>query len=256
MTRPASVDPVEQPAADRVTLSQPDPVGSVVDALRTAVAEVGDPARAPAMQAYLKSALPLRGASAPALRKAVRPVLDRHVLPDRPSWESAVRRLWDEAAYREEWYAAIALTGHRRYRTHQDPAALDLYRHLVETGAWWDVVDVLAGNRVGPILRADPVTVTPVMRAWAHDDHLWVRRTAILSQLGSKSATDTALLRDVLEANLAGSSHGHEFFVRKAVGWALRQYARTDPGWVRAFVDEHAADLSGLSRREALKHLG
>lgn len=256
MPCPASVGTVEQPAADRVTLSQPDPVGPVVDAVRAAIAGAGDPGRAPAMQAYMKSALPFRGVSAPELRKVLRPVLDRHVLPDRPSWERAVRRLWDEAGFREEWYAAIALTGHRRYRAYQDPATLGLYRHLVETGAWWDVVDDIAANRVGPVLRARPDTVTPVARAWGHDDRLWVRRTAILSQLGSRAATDTGLLRDVLEANLAGSLHGHDFFIRKAVGWALRQYARTEPDWVRAFVDEHAAGLSGLSRREALKHLG
>lgn len=255
MPRPASVDTVEQPAADRVTLSQPDPVVSSVAAVRTAIAEAGDPQRAPRMQAYMKSALPFRGVSAPVLRKVVRAVLDQHPLPDRTSWERAVRLLWDEAGYREEWYAAIALTGHRSYRAHQDPATLDLYLHLVRTGAWWDVVDDLAGNRVGPILRTHPVSVTPVVAAWAHDEHLWVRRTAILCQLGSRSGTDVDLLRKVLEANLAGSVHGSEFFIRKAVGWALRQCARVDPDWVRGFVDEHAGELSGLSRREALKHL-
>jgi 3-methyladenine DNA glycosylase AlkD len=247
---------VDHPAADRVTLSQPDPVESLVAAVRAAIAEAGDPQRAPGMQAYMKSALPFRGVSAPVLRKVVRPVLDRHPLPDRASWESAVRTLWDEAGFREEWYAAIALTGHRSYRAHQDPATLGLYLHLVRTGAWWDVVDDIAGNRVGPILRAHAGTVTPVVSAWAHDENLWVRRTAILCQLGSGSGTDLALLRGVLEANLADSVHGSEFFIRKAVGWALRQYARTDPDWVRAFVAEHADELSGLSRREALKHLG
>lgn len=247
---------MEVPGADRVTLSQPDPVAAFVTAVRAAIAEVGDPGRAPAMQGYMKSALPFRGASLPVLRKAVRAVVDDRPLPDRASWESAVRRLWDEVAFREEWYAAVAITGHRRFRTYQDPAALDLYRHLVEAGAWWDVVDEIAGNRVGPILRDRPEVVTPVMREWAHDEHLWVRRTAILCQLGSKDETDTGLLREVLEANLHGSPHGSEFFIRKAVGWALRQYARTDPDWVRAFVAEHDAELSGLSRREALKHLG
>lgn len=246
---------MQQPP-DRSPLSQDDPAATLVADLRAAIAAAADPERAPAMQAYMKSTLPYRGVRAPELRKVVRGVLDAHPLPDRTTWERAVCLLWDEAGFREEWYAALALTGHRHYRAHQDPAALSLYRHLVETGAWWDVVDDIAANRVGPILRGSPGAVAPAIRAWAHDEHLWVRRTAILSQLQIKAATDTALLRAVLEANLEGSRHGRNFFIRKAVGWALRQHARTDPDWVRAFVDEHAAALSGLTRREALKHLG
>jgi 3-methyladenine DNA glycosylase AlkD len=193
--------------------------------------------------------------SAVPLRRICRAVLDAPPLPDRTTWERAVRALWDGASYREERYAAIALTGHRHYRDFQDAATLDLYRHLVVTGAWWDLVDDVAVHRVGPVLRSDPATVAPVMRAWARDDDLWVRRTAVLCQLASKAATDTALLADVLSVNLEGSPHGREFFIRKAVGWALREYAKTDPDWVLAFVAEHDADLAGLTRREALKHL-
>lgn len=240
---------------DRVTLSQADPVAGLVDDLRGRIAEAGDPERAPGMQAYMKSTMPFRGVSAVPLRRICRTVLDAHGLPDRATWERAVRALWDDASYREERYAAIALSGHRRYRDFQDAATLDLYRHLVVTGAWWDLVDDIAVHRVGPVLRSDPATVTPVMRAWARDDDLWLRRTAVLCQLASKTATDTALLADVLAANLEGSPHGREFFIRKAVGWALREYAKTDPDWVLAFVAEHDADLSGLTRREALKHL-
>ncbi|HSJ20815.1 MAG TPA: DNA alkylation repair protein, partial [Nocardioidaceae bacterium] len=104
-------------------------------------------------------------------------------------------------------------------------------------------------------LRADPAAVTPVIRGWARDEDLWLRRTAVLAQLKSKADTDTALLDEVLVANLEGSRHGRDFFIRKAVGWALREYARTDPAWVRSFVDAHAGELSGLTRREALKHV-
>lgn len=236
-------------------MSQADPVAELVDDLRGRIAEAADPERAPGMQAYMKSVMPFRGVSAVPLRRICRTVLDAHLLPDRATWERAVRALWDEASYREERYAAIALTGHRHYRGFQDAAALDLYRHLVVTGAWWDLVDDVAVHRVGPVLRSDPATVAPAMRAWARDDDLWVRRTAVLCQLASKAATDTALLADVLAANLDGSPHGREFFIRKAVGWALREYAKTDPDWVLAFVAEHDADLSGLTRREALKHL-
>ena len=87
--------------------------------------------------------------------------------------------------------------------------------------------------------------------AWAVDEDLWLRRTAVLSQLGHGADTDLDLLMFAIEHNLDDSS----FWLRKATGWALRQYARTDPVWVRAYVDQLGGRLSGLSRREATKHL-
>ena len=205
----------------------------------------------------MKSSMPYRGLTSPELRVLLRPLLaDPALAPaSREAWEADVRALWDGAAYREERYAALALTGHRVARAWQDPSALGLYRYLVETGAWWDYVDVVAADRVGPILLRHREIVTPVMRAYAVDDHLWVRRTAILAQLKHREDTDLDLLSDVVDANLEGSRFGREFFVRKAIGWALRQHARVDPEWVRAFVEARGDRLSGLSRREALKHL-
>ena len=231
--------------------------GGLVDAVRAALAEVGDPSRAAAQQAYMKSEMPYRGITSPELKALLRPLLaDPALIPaSREGWESAVRGLWDGATYREERYAAIALTGHRTARAWQDPDTLGLYRHLVETGAWWDFVDAVAADRVGPILVRHRGVVTPVMQSYAVDDHLWVRRTAILAQLKHGADTDLVLLTEVLDANLEGSRHGREFFIRKGLGWALRQYARTDPDWVRAYVDSRGTRLSGLSRREALKHL-
>jgi 3-methyladenine DNA glycosylase AlkD len=126
----------------------------------------------------------------------------------------------------------------------------------VRTGAWWDVVDEIASHLVGQVLLDHRAATTPVMDDWAVDaDSLWVRRTAMLAQLRHADRTDTDLLARVLTANLDDTAYGREFFVRKALGWALRQHARTDPVWVRTFVRTHADRLSGLSRREALKHL-
>lgn len=228
----------------------------LVEEVRRRLATAADPAKAPAMQAYMKSSMPFRGVSSVPLKALLRGTLAEFPLDSVEAWRSAVLDLWDHAAYREERYAALALTGHRRYRAFQTLDQLDLYRHLVVTGAWWDYVDEVAKHRVGPILRDDFDEVSEIVRAWAVDDDLWVRRTAILSQLGSKAETDLPLLRWALVRNLEGSLHGSDFFIRKAVGWALREHAKTDPDWVRAFVAEHAHELSGLSRREALKHLG
>lgn len=223
--------------------------------LRASLAVAAQPCRAPAMQRYMKSSMPFLGLSMGDLRRICREVYARHRLPDEAAWRAAVLEVWEGATHREERYAAIELTGHRLYRAHQTPHALSLYHHLVVSGAWWDLVDGVASGRVGPILRAFPDQVTPVVRAWAVDPDLWLRRTALICQLGSKEETDLDLLRFVLEQNLTGSLHGSDFFIRKAVGWALRQHARIEPEWVRMFVDEHADRVSGLTRREALKHL-
>ena len=208
------------------------------------------------MQRYMKSSMPFHGVGSPELKRLCRETFDAHPLPDEVSWLAAVRDLWDQASHREERYAAVALTQHRSYRSHQQPRTLDLYRHLAVTGAWWDLVDPVATRGVGGIVLTHREVATPVMRQWAVDEDLWLRRTAILCQLHHKQDTDLELLRHVVEQNLEGSRHGDQFFVRKAIGWALRQHARTDPDWVLAFSDEHHDRLSGLSRREALKHLG
>lgn len=227
----------------------------LVEEVRAGIAAVADPVRAPRMQAYMKSAMPFRGVGADPLRRLCRRLYAAHPLPDRPSWADAVRRLWDEASYREERYAALALARHRHYREFQDPETLRLYRRLVVTGAWWDLVDDLGSHHVGGILATHRPETTPVIREWAVDEDLWLRRTAILCQLQHKEDTDTDLLRHALEQNLEGSLHGREFFIRKACGWALRQHAYVDEDWVREFVQAHGAQISRLTRREALKHL-
>ena len=115
-----------------------------------------------------------------------------------------MRGLWDGATHREERYAAIALAGHRAYRGWQDPGALPLYAHLVTTGAWWDLVDQVAADRVGAILLHHRDEVGPLMREWARADDLWLRRSAILSQLTFKEQTDTQLLRRLHRAESRG----------------------------------------------------
>jgi 3-methyladenine DNA glycosylase AlkD len=222
------------------------------DRLRAALEAAGDPERARAQQAYLKSEMPHYGLSSPELKAVLRPLLNEFPPPEREAWVETVRTLWDGATHREERYAAIAYAQHKAARGWQDPEALDLYRHLIVTGAWWDLVDVIAGELVGQVLRTHRAETTPVMREWAGDEQLWLRRAAVLSQLNHRGDTDVELLRYVIEANVEDTS----FWLRKAIGWSLRQYARTDPTWVREEVARLGARLSGLSRREALKHLG
>lgn len=232
------------------------PHDRLVDVVRTTLAAAGDPVRAEGQQRYMKSTLPFHGVPLPTVRRLLRPLIEAHPLEDRPTWEATVRSLWDDATHREERYAATTLARHRHSRRWQDRDTLGLYRHLIVTGAWRDHVDEIAAHLVGPILRADPQGVAPLIRRWARDEDMWVRRAAVLAQLGAATDTDTALLEDCLTANLVDSRFGTEFFIRKAVGWALRDYAKTDPDWVRDFLTRHHDRLSPLSRREAAKHLG
>jgi len=225
----------------------------LLDDLRRALGTAGDAVRAARQQRYMKSAMPYRGLTRPVLRATVRPILDEpaYRIETRQEWEGTIRALWDEATHREEWYAALAVARHRHYRRWRDSDTMPLYRHLIETGAWWDVVDDIATHLVREAVLGNAEVEGPRMREWADDEHLWLRRSAVICQVGAKERTDPVLLADVIEPNLSD----RDFFVRKAIGWALRDYARTRPEWVKTFVSSHE-NLSGLSRREALKHLG
>jgi 3-methyladenine DNA glycosylase AlkD len=223
----------------------------LVEDIRRTLAEHADPARAAGQQRYMRSAMPYRGLTAPQLKAALRPLLATYVPEGRAEWEETVRELWDHATHREEWYAAIALVRHRRARDWLDSDVLPLLRHLVVTGAWWDVVDDVATHPLGDTLDRHRAAVTPVLRAWATDDDLWLRRAAVICQVGDGDRTDVGLLTFAVEANLDDTS----FWLRKAIGWALRDRARTDPDGVRAAVATYGDRLSPLSRREATRHL-
>lgn len=156
-----------------------------------------------------------------------------------------------EARFREERYAALYLTGDKRARPFQTLSALKLYEELVVTGAWWDYVDNIASHRVGPILSQYPAPMRAKMLSWSKSKNLWKRRTAILCQLGFKAETDLELLYACIEPSLGS----REFFLQKAIGWALRQYAWTDGAEIIKYVRLNRTRLSALSFREALKNL-
>ena len=138
-------------------------------------------------------------------------------------------------------------------RANQDrlgPEHLADIERFVTTDSWWDTVDALASPTVGTIVRNHP-SVATAMDGWIEADDIWLARVAILHQLHFGEHTDAGRLFGYALCR----ADDREFFIRKAIGWALRQYARTDPDAVRAFVMQHAADLSPLTLSEATKHL-
>ncbi len=220
--------------------------------VRAALEAAADPARAPGMQAYMKSAMPCLGVAATPLRRICRSLFAGLDWRDSEAWQRDVLAIWRGAEFREERYAAIALTGVRAAQRFHTLAVLPLYEEMIVTGAGWDYVDIIASHRLWAILRHEGAPMKRAMRGWSDDTDMWKRRSAILCQLKAKAGTDLELLYACIEPSIGSK----EFFLRKAIGWALREYAKTDAAEVRRYVARNADRLSALSRREALKNVG
>jgi len=223
---------------------------AMVTQVREALQARACPANAEAMARYMKTSDPFFGVKRPGRREVDR--LARGFQPtSADEYRDGVLALWQvgKPPERELRYAAIQWARHHKAWITSEQ--LDLYATLIRDGAWWDTVDDIAANLVGTVWRKEREAVGPIMDSWINDEDLWIRRAAILGQLKHGVETDAGRLFRYSRQ----CAHESDFFIRKAIGWALRQYARTDPEAVRAFVDTHRAMLSGLSVREATRHL-
>lgn len=198
------------------------------------------------MQAYMKDNFPFLGIKSPLRKQLLKEHFAAHTLPE-------PRQLFDEVwnlyrlPEREYQYAAIALLD--KMKKHLTPNDFPALLQLIETKSWWDSVDAIAPKSVGHIVKMDREYGEKVMQKWALSDNMWTNRSAILHQLKFKQETNTDLLVEMINQH----SRSNEFFIQKAIGWVLREYAKTNSDWVKSFVEEHP--LKPLSKREALKHL-
>jgi len=209
---------------------------------------LADPAKAPAMAAYMKTVQPFFGVPTPMRSAILKEMGDRFAPVDQKSYARSVMALW-KLPHREERYCAIAFA--RRYEQFVTLESLPLYERMIREGAWWDFVDEIAVNLVGTVYGNFRAQARPVIEQWIDDEDMWIRRTALLSHMKHKKQTDAAqLFRHCLKL-----SHEREFFIRKAIGWALREYSKTDPRGVRAFLTKNRGRLSNLSYAEGAKHL-
>ncbi|MFF7976447.1 DNA alkylation repair protein [Streptomyces sp. NPDC007905] len=220
----------------------------VLERLTGTHSEAADLERAMAMRAYMKDAAPFLGIPAPARRALSRGVLAGTPRPTETDCTAIALRCW-RLPEREYHYFAVDYL--RRHAAHCSSAFLPVARHLITTVPWWDTVDPLAAHVVGTLVTADP-GLTADMDAWITDDNLWPARTALLHQLRHKERTDTERL---FAYCLLQSGHP-DFFIRKAIGWALREYAKTDPEAVRGFLARERSRFAPLTVREALKNIG
>jgi 3-methyladenine DNA glycosylase AlkD len=221
---------------------------TVVGRLTATYGAAADPGRAPAMRAYMKDVAPFLGLTTPVRRALSRTVLEGTRRPAESDCAAIALRCW-RLPEREYHYFAVDYL--RRHVGRCSSAFLPVARHLVTTVPWWDTVDLLAAHVVGALVAADR-DLTADMDAWIEDENLWLVRAALLHQLRYRERTDTARL-----FGHCLRQAGHEdFFVRKAIGWCLREYAKTDPEAVRAFLARERDRFAPLSVREALKNLG
>lgn len=218
----------------------------LVDQITMALGPLADPAKAPAMRAYMKDRYPFLGVQTPQRRAAVAAILrDAKLLPVAALLDAA-RLLW-ALPEREYQYAALDLLD--KYRKKLEPRDVDELLALVRNKSWWDTVDALAVI-IGSVVRRHRSEQAVTDACLVHPD-LWTRRVAMLHQLGWRGDTDEARLF-AYARTLAPET---DFFIRKAIGWALRDYARHAPDAVRAFLAAEGDRLSPLTRREAGKHL-
>ena len=206
-----------------------------------------DPVKAVGTRAYMRDQFPYLGIPTARRRELSREVLAGQPAPNQDDLRAIALACWELPEREYQYFASDLLV---RYARQLGPGFLDTVRHLVTTKSWWDTVDALASKVVGPVVARYPQTVA-MMDGWLVDENMWLARTAILHQLAYKERTDTARL---FRYCLARADH-RDFFIRKAIGWALRQYAWTDPAAVRRFVAAHTTELSPLSVREATKNL-
>ena len=220
-------------------------------ALREALHEKANAEEAPGMQAYMKSEMPFLGVRSPALKAVCRQVFAAHPIGTRSRWIGTVLAIWRRADYREERYAAVKFAEYPAYGEFQTLDALPCYEEMIVDGAWWDYIDAIAPRLVGGLLMRYPEDMRDVMLEWAHSPDIWKRRTSIICQLKFKDATDFHLLQACIEPSI---DH-REFFLRKAIAWALREYAKTDPNAVIAYIRENADRLSKFSKKQAVRLL-
>ena len=206
-----------------------------------------EPSQAATMKKYMRDQFEYLGIKTPQAKALQKEFYAEHGLPEISELDTIIFDLW-KLPQREYKYVAMGLMDKFEKKLQAD--FIETVEHLIVTGSWWDTVDLIATHQVGTIFKEYPKVKAKYLKKWRKSDNFWLRRTTILFQLLYKQETDFDLLCDLIRENLGSD----EFFINKAIGWALRQYAKTDPTAVKNFV-KATKELHPLSRREAMKHL-
>ncbi len=205
-----------------------------------------DPETAVSMKAYMRDKFEFYGIKAERRKAIARDFLKKENRPHVDELENAISILWDDP-HREVQFIALELVD--KYKRELTVKHFLLLESMIVQKSWWDTVDYIASTLVGNLVDRYPEEGYKMIDKWRKSGNMWLIRTCILFQLKYKDKVDESLLFSLIREN----SKDSEFFIRKAIGWSLRQYGKFKPERVRWFVENH--ELSGLSRREALKLL-
>ncbi len=205
-----------------------------------------NPEIASGQKAYMKNRFEFFGVQAPVRKEIQKRFLSKEMLPPKDEVAGIVRELWDMPERELQYFAMELFWKFRRQLEEQD---IELMEFMVAHKSWWDTVDMISGRLMGEYFLKFPDKRKPYVDKWLNSGNMWLQRSAILFQLNHKDKTDTELLAFVINA-MNGTG---EFFIDKAIGWALRNYSKTNPEWVKGFAKK--TELSKLSRREALRLL-
>ena len=217
-----------------------------VTSLKTLFEQNADSVQAEPMKKYMRDQFEYLGIKSPQQGALMKEFISRNELPPAADLDPILRDLWS-LPQREFQYAATGLLG--RLEKKLPAKFIKTIEYLLVTKSWWDTVDTISGGTLGVHFRRFPEIREKYLAKWRLSDNFWLRRACILFQLNYKKETDFDLLCEIIRENLDSK----EFFINKAIGWSLRQYARTDPKAVKRFVNN--TPLHPLSRREAMKHL-
>ena len=216
-----------------------------VAAIQQQLAQNANPVQAGPMKKYMRDQFDYLGIKSPQLKASFRLIIQENGLPALNELDAVIRELWN-LTEREYQYLAISLV--ERLEKKLPTTAIETLEFMITHRSWWDTVDNIS-HSVGVHFKRYPDVCEKYLAKWRASKDIWLSRTAILFQLDYKEETDFELLKNIIQENLGSN----EFFINKAIGWALRQYARIDPNAVKKFVS--STPLHPLSRREAMKHL-
>jgi 3-methyladenine DNA glycosylase AlkD len=217
-----------------------------VASIKTLFEQNANPAQAGPMKKYMRDQFEYLGIKTPQNAALQKEFFKEHGFPELSELETVLRELWS-LPQREFQYVAVGLLS--RFDKKISAHFIKTIEYMLVTKSWWDTVDSVAGGIVGVHFQRFPEVREKYLAKWRASENFWLRRSAILFQLNYKKETDFELLKEIIQENLGSN----EFFINKAIGWSLRQYARIDPKAVRGFVK--STPLHPLSRREAMKHL-
>lgn len=214
--------------------------------LQRELRKVADPQKARPMQAYMKNLQSFYGIQTPLRRKIFQIARKKFNITSYPEYETVIKELW-RGKHREELYLAVDVAMH--YKPFRADKAIRLYEFMLKSADNWDTVDAIASHLVGELVMHNRKHEA-LLKKWSRSKNMWLRRTSLLAHLRHKNRTNSRLL----EGTILTLIDEDAFFIQKAIGWILRQYAYTDPKWVKRFVMRNSDRMSNLAKREALKH--